>query len=248
MMVDWFSGTVDPATQRATLSCAVAMLLAFFAFPCLPVFAAGSPTNAREAQIAVMADMNSAGPDQLNIHIIDSTDKDELLIIARSIGTKLHAQPTGLAFKTGDPDFIKDKGIGLDFLLPVVPRGEGYLPLAPIIEALAPHVGKMRLLYIIQGPFTYRGYQQYENDDIQVTVDPPEQTQPNSGIPLAFYGVNAIIKNPQLKTVPIPRYPQDAAQTNRSWKLSPLWWIFIAGALGAGIGVILSKLLPRRQR
>ncbi len=249
MMVVRFSGTVDPAAQRATFRCAVVLLLGLTLCFLRPLAAATpAAVTDREAQIAVMADMSANGPDQLNIRILNSTDQDELRAIAAGIGDKLHAEPTGLSFTTGDPNYITDHSVGLDFLLPVVPRGEGYLPLAPIIEAFAPHVGKIRLLYIIRGSFTYQGYQEYRNRDFAVTVDPPEKTPLASGTPLAFYGVNAIIKNPSLKSAPMPRYPREEGFISRASRMSPWWWILLAGVLGAGMGLVLAKLLPRRQR
>ncbi|OPZ86310.1 MAG: hypothetical protein BWY76_01008 [bacterium ADurb.Bin429] len=207
---------------------------------------AESPPSRGKAYVAVNADVSDrAGRDTVSIRIVNNTDRKKLLEIALALGVKLNTSPEGMTYAAGDPRFVEDGGIGLEFTMPVVPRGDGTLPIAPFIEVLARHVSELQILYIIQGPFTYRGVQQYTENGIRVTVDPPETTPPNAPMAMAFYGINVSMDNPTPGPVQIPRYsPQEGHA--RAWRIvGILGLILLAGLIGAGVGLLAVRLLAR---
>jgi len=206
--------------------------------------ASAEPPPARgKAYVAVNADVSArAGRDTVSIRIVNNTDRNRLLEIALALGVKLKSSPEGMTYAAGDPRFVEDSGIGLAFTMPVVPRGDGTLPIAPFVETLAPHVSELQLLYIIQGPFTYRGVQHYADHGVRVTVDPPETTPPNAPIAMAFYGIHVTMDTPAPGPVSIPRYsPQEGRA--RLWRIGG--WILLAGLIGAGAGLVVARLLAR---
>ncbi|MHB9025395.1 MAG: hypothetical protein ACYC7E_14700 [Armatimonadota bacterium] len=236
-MIVGLSRTISPISLLFLLCCAG------FARPAVaePV----NPDSRGKAMVMVVADLLSASPvDRVSIHIVNNTDKTLLTGIAQALGTKLKAAPAKLKFEKGDPRFVDDKGIGLDFDLPVVPRGESFLPIAPFIEAFAPHVSHLRIVYYLQGPFDYKGYERYEEKGASFTVDPPETPSTDSNVPLAFYGVNVIIKNPALTTMSVPNYPT-APGARRG--LSTLMLGLLIGMAVMAIGIILALMLSRWQ-
>ena len=195
--------------------------------------------------IAIRADMSaSSATDMVSLRIVDNTDRTILSDIAGALAAQLHATAPDLTFKTGDPRFIKDRGIGVEFRAPVVPRGESYLPVAPFITACARYAGRLRILYIIQGAFTYHGFQQYQQPDVSFTVDKPEQiTVPE---PLAFYGMNVIINNPTPGAAQIPNYPVEAIAAARKHAVDVrVFLLAIAGIIGLALGLLLVALLLR---
>ena len=198
-----------------------------------------------EALVVVQANViDSSKTDTVNISITGSMDEQRLREIADVLGEKFNAKPADLVRIEGDPSFFEKKTVGFDLQLPVVPRGEGYLPVAPFIEAFAPHVSRLRIAYLIQGQFTYRGYQKFERSDVTFTVDPPEVSPANSPVPTSFYGVNVIIKSPTLSADPIPHYPKPKTP----WGIPPwLLIIVIGGLVGAAVGVFLTMFLPHKR-
>ena len=201
-----------------------------------------------EAKIGITADLTAGTPDDLvTIRMVDCTDRDRLAAIARDLGARLHAEPTDLVFKAGDPRFVTDSGIGLDFRLPVVTRGESYLPIAPFIDAFAPYASRLRILYVIRGEFTYRGFQQYDRPDVSFTVDPPTILPPELHTPLAFYGMDVKIKNPALGQVALPNYPvqETPASPPAPSPAHRMVLIMLASLIGAAVGLLLVVLLWR---
>jgi hypothetical protein len=217
-------------------------------FIALCVLACASPLHADppargKAFVAVNADISDpAGRDTISIRIVDNTDKAKLMDIVLALGVKMRTAPDDMKYAVGDPQYVEDSGIGLECTMPMVPRGDGYLPIAPFIETLAPYVSEVQILYIIQGPFTYRGIQRYEKNGVRVTVDPPESAPAGAPVQMAFYGMHATITDPTPGNVSIPHYsPQEGRA--RIWRI--LGWVLLAGLLGAGIGILVARLLMR---
>ncbi len=194
------------------------------------------------ANIGVSVDLTDPHlQDQVTIHIVGNTDEQTLKNIVYELGDKFRATPINLAWSVVDRGMVLDEGIGIDFQLPVLPKSEQYLPIAPFIEVMAPHVTRLRILYIIKGKFTYRGIQDFQSPDVQVTVDPPQKSPADSPDPLAFYGISAIIKNPKLETVAIPNYAADQRSAGMPW-----WVLVLAAAcFGAAAGMLVLLFLPR---
>jgi len=204
-----------------------------------------APRERGEALVAVKANMQSNESDLISLRIRNNADSAVLQTIASELSRKFRAQPINVNIRAGDPDMINGQSLGLDMCLPVVPRGEGYLPIAPFIEAFAPYASSLQIVYIISGPFTYHGYQSYSNPDVSFTVDPPEISPTGTGIPLAFYGVNVTIANSSLTSVPAPHDPLNKHVRTRGHL--PIWVIIvIAGLLGAGIGFLAIKFMPKQ--
>jgi hypothetical protein len=202
------------------------------------------PENRGKAYVGVVADLASPTlVDQVNIHIVNNKDQQLLTRIAQTLGSKLKGTPTKFKFVTGDPAFVNDPGIGLDFSLPVVPRGESYLPIAPFIEAFAPYVSHLDIMYFIRGQFVYKGYQSFEQKDVIFKVSLPDVSSQQTDEPLAIYGVNVIIKNPSLTTVPVSNYP--TAGTRRGF--GTLLWGLIIGIAVMAVGIALALVLSRWQ-
>jgi len=215
------------------------MVLLFF-----PVAARSAPTPQRgKAEIGIQSDLTlPAAPDKITIRIVDNTDRQVLTDIANTLGQRFNFTPLRMTFGSGDPQYIQDRGIGLECYIPVVPRqAGGYLPLAPFLEACAPYVSELQIVYFIQGPYAGQGYEPYKSRDVSLTIDSPEQT--NMGTPLAFYGLRAIIKNPDLGGTLSSRH--SGGGTPRSRLLTLFGMIGLAGLIGATVGLILTKVLAR---
>ncbi|HEY3379771.1 MAG TPA: hypothetical protein VGL77_20035 [Armatimonadota bacterium] len=201
-----------------------------------------------EARVSIFADLTAASPiDQISFRIMNNSDPALLQRIAQTLGTKFGAAPVQLRLVNGDPDFPDDKSAAAEFYAPIVPRGEGYLPIKPYVEAFAPYATRVRIVYFVKGPFAYRGYvNPYASHDVTFTVEMPENITPQGAEPLAFYGVDVIIKNPALTAFPLANYPDETRKTTRTlvWRL----------ALAAGVaiiiimlGMLLALFLLRRQ-
>ena len=222
--------------------CAPLLLLALCLLP--PARAADAPPSRGAAQVAVMTNLTSTNPtDVVTIRLVAHRDKDVLLRLASTLGDKFGNKPLYFSFEEPDPTFVADKGIGLNFQLPVVPRNEGYLPIAPFIETFAPYASRLRILYYVQGPFTYRGYQHYQHPDVSFNVMMPDPG-PQTSVPLAFYGVDVMIKNPSLTTMTIPNYPTTPG-TKKSRGI-PVFILFaLAIVIGVSGGVLLVMLIAQ---
>jgi hypothetical protein len=224
------------------ITCVWPLLIALLALGVAAPPAAAQAARGK-AIVGVMADMTAAGAaDSVTIRIVDNTDKAKLLDIALALGTKLNTSPDHLEYTTGHADYISDKGIALTFTMPVVPRNDGFLPIAPFVVALAPHAAEVQIGYMVQGAFTYRGVQQFAADGVRVSVDPPDVSPPGVGTPMAIYAVNVLISDPNLHAVAMPRYANEKVQ-HPIWRI--LLWILLAGLIGAGIGLVGAKLLER---
>lgn len=219
----------------------------FLATLCLLVATPALAADLRgRANVAVMVDLaGNPADDAVTIHLVGNKDRAILSQLAGALGQKFRATPVDMRFVTGDPAFVADGGIGLDLTMPIVPRDEAYLPVAPFIEAFAPYAADLRIVYVVQGDFAYRGYQHYEDANVAFTMDPPE-IAPNSPVPFAFYGMHVKIKNPSLTTLDISKYPE-AAKTAGFPRL-PAWMVIaFAAAFGAAIGIILLQFIPRKR-
>lgn len=201
------------------------------------------PPARGQVEIGIVTDMaNASTPDTVSIHIFDNTDRQLLTDIANQLGQRFKVQPTNLAFKTGDAQFIDDKGIGLDFQMMAVPRGQGgYLPLVPFIEVLAPYASQLRIVTVISGPYNTLGYEQYHHPDVSVAYDQPQSTPPECKTPVAFYSLHATINNPSINPTQIPT--GNGKTRNRLLLLFGL--LVLAGMVGASVGLLLTKTLTR---
>jgi hypothetical protein len=124
-----------------------------------------------------------------------------------------------------------------------VPRNESYLPIGPYVAALAPYASHVRILYIINGPFTYYGFESFTRPDVSFTVEKPQEIfQP---IHRAFYGVDVIIKNPAPDAVTIPNYPPSSPPWRRPWPLGRVIIPVLAGMVGLAVGLLLVVMLLR---
>lgn len=205
--------------------------------------AGADPPQRGEAQVAVIAHLDQpAETDQVSIRLVGNADPKPLQDLALTLGAKIKATPLGMSYTTGDPEFIRDKSIGLEFTMPVVPRHDGYLPIAPFVEVFAPHVSELRIVYIVHGNFRYRGVNYYKRRGLSVTVDPPE-VNANAPDPIAFYGIHVMISNPSLTSVEMPRYAAEANPWLRVLRVLGL--VLLAGVVGAGIGILFAKWLAR---
>jgi len=212
-------------------------------FTYLPVVAQPSPDRGR-ASIMVGADVfNSPDADKIIIRIVDNTDERLLANIAEKLGQRFHAKPTNLSYETYDTnEFITDKGIGLNFYLPVLPREQGHaLPLAPFIEVFAPYVSHLQMLCLIKGNYACTGYESYRNPEVKLKLEDPVPS--NNALQTAFYGVRADIASPilhpQLWQMPLGR----GSKNNRILVL--FGYIVLAGIIGATIGLFLSLIFRR---
>jgi hypothetical protein len=193
------------------------------------------------AEVAVSADLTATSPvDFVTLRIPEATDRKQLSAIATALGTHFGTPPAGLSFNTGDPEFIADKGLGLECQLPVVPRQAAYLPIEPFIRAFAPYVSRLRILYIIKGPFTYRGFQQYHHRDVDISVEPPAPA--NALLPVGFYSVEVTIHNPHLAALNLPR---EVSPPARPFWQHPLLRLGVAALVGISIGLVLALWLAR---
>ena len=244
MITNGFSNADRPSPgPRCFLRSARMCLLFVLCAIQYPMAAPAAAGERGRAMVAVYADLLSGPADKVSIRLVDRRDKQALTEIATLLGTKFNAVPEKLTFQSGDPMIIEKEDLGADFFLPVVPRSERILPIAPFIETFAPYASQLRIVFIVRGPFTYQGYQTYQHPDVTYTVDPPDMSTAKLGIPLAFYGVNVNIRNPSLTSASLAPY-QKPSHTRRG-RLPVYLWLLFAGAAGAIAGVILSRMLIR---
>lgn len=235
-----------PMTQRLctrAITVMAGVLLCCLLFTTTPT-AAQSPASTEQrgvAEVAVSANLNAKSPrDRVSIRIVNNTNRARLETIIHVLGEKFDARPSAPIFATGDPDIIEDPGIGAAFTLPVVPRSEAYLPVAPFIEAFAPYVAEVHLAYIIDGPFENRGCRTFENPDATFTVSAPDRADAGDR---AFYAIRAQIKNPALTSVPAPKYAVQYGTKGTGRKhASPIILLALAALIGISGGVLLAML------
>lgn len=211
---------------------------------------ADKPIDARgEARIVIIADTRSTSPaDEISLRLMNNSDQGLLTALVRSLGEKFGMQPAAPQYFTGDDNDASDKSAAVKFYASIVPRGEGYLPIAPFVEAFAPYASRLRILYIIKGPFVYRGYQTpYQDRDVAFSVDLPKSLAQNPNEPLAFYGIDVNIKNPTLTTLTLPKYPEEERQRRLISRKRVALAAGVALAIIA-LGLFLSQLLPLRKK
>jgi hypothetical protein len=195
------------------------------------------------AEIGVIANLDGADPlDNVSIRLQDNTDRELLTRVAQAVADKLNAEPADVVIGKPDPEIVRDPGLGLECHMPVVPRVGGTLPIGPFIEALAPYARVINIVYVVQGPFTYTGYERFSRADVEYTVDHPEQSAADGAQPVAFYGVHAIIKRPTIQAA-IPDAPP-ISRRRLVWLI--VLGVVLAGIVGACVGLILVRLLPKR--
>lgn len=199
-----------------------------------------------EARVSIIADLTSPIPvDDVSIRIMNSRDQMLLSSLVQELGGKFGAQPTQVQYVNGDPEFPDDTSAAVEFNLPIVPRGAGYLPLAPFIEAFAPYAARLRIVYDIKGSFMYRGYiNPYTSHDISFTVDSPPLISPN--VPEAFYSYDIKIKNSSLTKANLPNYPGKETSTGSS-KYSRIALAVGAAIIILSLGFLLALFLPKRK-
>lgn len=244
MITNGFSSADSPSPrQRRVLRLARMSFLLLLCALLIPTAAQEAPEERGSAMVAVYTDLLSERSDKISIRLVNRNDKAMLTEIITALGAKFNAAPEKLTFQRGDPQLMAEDDLGADFYLPVVPRGERVLPIAPFIETFAPYASQLRIVFIVQGPFTYQGYQKYEHPDVSFTVDPPDTNAAKLGVPLAFYGVNVTIRNPSLTSASLPSNTERRhAQRGR---LPVYLWLLFAGVAGALAGVLLSRMLTR---
>ena len=231
--------------RQATFPAVCLFLMIISALLLIPLRVSAQSSVAPErgqVRVLVQADLSHApDADQVIIRIVDNTDKQLLANIAEQLGERFHAQPTNITFEAGNREFIKDKGIGVNFYLPVLPREQGHaLPVAPFLEVLAPYASHLQMLYLIQGDYACTGYESYRNAAVTLA---PEPVRNAAALHIAFYGLRAEISSPNL-TGSLPQTPGRAGKhNNRILKL--LGFLVLAGAIGALIGLGLSIILNR---
>jgi len=209
----------------------------------MPVSAQQAQYERATAQVMVLSSLQSRqGVDIVTIRLTDNTDQDVLMHIAKEIGRKTHTEPTFFSYEmhpTGE--WITDTGINLQFQMPLVPRTPagyaGHFPIAPFIEAFAPYAKRLEMLLLIDGAFTYQGYRQHDSADYTFTV----HADVNPDTPLAFYSVDAIIKNPTMTSAQLANTPADA----RRWHIHWAVWLGLAILIGVLGGALLAMLFAR---
>ncbi len=249
MQICGLAGVINKCVRsRASYLSAFILLLALF--PCFSFAQQSASVAAPVAEpieVGIMCDLTNTASslDVVSIRLPDNIDEKKLYDIAGVLGTKFKALPQNISIQKGDPLTIKDPGIGILLQLPVVPRGtSGVLPLSPFIETLAQYSTSINLVYIINGQFTYNGYEQYEDKDIKVEFPSPKIM--DGQVPAAFYGANITIRNQQLVTSNIPDVKiQLAKKSNWLWTL--IFGILIAGIIGALAGIFITVFLPRMK-
>ena len=198
-------------------------------------------------EVGVMCDLTvgESNLDLVTIRLPYNIDEKKLYDIVGVLGTKFNALPQNISIQKGDPLTIKDPGIGIQLQLPVVPRGtSGVLPLAPFIETLARYSTTINLVYVINGKFTYNGYEKYEDQDIKVEFPSPNIMA--GPVPAAFYEAKIYIHNQQLLVSKIPDIKIPPVKKS-NWLWTLIFGIFIAGTLGAMIGIFITIYLPRMK-
>ena len=212
---------------------------------CLLTSVAQAADTRAEARVGIISDQTAPTlSDDISIRLMNVSDQTILDHIVQTLGAKLNAVPVKVVFTRDNDNFPQEAGLAVSFKAPVVPRGAGYLPIAPFVEALAPYAKRLRLAYVVKGPFQYRGYREtYADKDVSFTVKMP----PAGDNQQAFYSMDVAISNPALTTVTFPNYPEQGNQSPaRNYSR-------IALALGAAImilalGMLLALFLPRKKR
>jgi len=212
--------------------------------PLLTAATAAADTRT-EARVGIISDQTAPVlGDDVSIRLMNVSDQAMLDRIVQALGAKFNAVPVKVVYTRENDEFPQDAGLAVSFKVPVVPRGAGYLPIAPFVEALAPYAKRLRLAYVVKGPFVYRGYREtYSDKDISFTVKIP----PDGNNQQAFYSMDVAISNPSLTSVAFTNYPEQGNKTPARNHLR------IALALGAAIiilalGLLLALLLPRKKQ
>ncbi len=220
------------------------ILIVAIPFIVTAILIAQNPEDRGTAEIGVMADFTTPGkPNLISLRIIGSNDQLKLQNIANLLGYKVGAQPVLLGFSNGDPNIITETGVGLDFQLPIM-TNDGYLPIGPLAEACAPYVSTLKIVYVIHGNYTYKGFENYQDADISYNVPAPESAN-NAATPIAFYRANVIIKKKNISAAKIPRSKQEKQQ--RQSKVA-LLIVFLA-ILGIGVttGILLARAAAKHR-
>lgn len=200
-----------------------------------------------ETQIAVMVNFNNPSPDdEIAIRLIHNADQKVLENLVTKLSEKFHATPKNVKYDTVSGIDEQKQGTAVIFNMPIVPRTERYLPIAPFVEAFAVYTNRLRIIYSVQGSFTYKGYEKpYTDSDVAFTVDIKKTAIPNSENSLAFYEMDVNIKNPAITRTKFANYPPSAPLKKRG---TPALLLAIGVAvIILGIGVGLAYLLRCRK-
>jgi len=198
----------------------------------LPLWAQSDADDPRgTALVAVLCNLTDANIlDTVIISIKDQEDKDVLLQLSDALGQKFGTPPTFQSFERGTPPF-SDGALGLNFYMPIVKNDAATLPISPFLEVFAPYARHLRMIFIIQGPFTHRGYTKFENADVSFTVGQKEW----------WYEVDAIITNPLLTSATYTdNLPAGYGKTSRrNFMLYLLFGLAIVIGVSGGLLLIL---------
>lgn len=228
---------------RRFLPAAVLALACLAAFAPARLIAQGARGEAQVAIISILA--NPAPTDEISIRLMNRTDRETLERILQALAARFGAAPAGVKYTEKNVDNPDYAGIAVTCTLPIVPRGESYLPIAPFAQAFAPYVQRVRMVYDIKGDYAYRGYlQPYADRDLSFTVTPRINTANTTE---AFYEMDINIKNSSLTSVAFLNYPEQGRRPHSSR--------YVRLVLAAGVaiiilalGLLLALLLPQRKK
>ena len=191
-----------------------------------------------QIQIAVVSELAFHPTyDEVAIKMVGYHDEELLRNIALKIGEQFRATPSNYVLAKENADFEDDNSYQLRFNLPIVPRGQEYLPIEPFIVASAPYAKQVRIAYYIIGNFNYRGYRaNYSDKQVDFAVDVPKTL----GGVRSIYGIEANIKNKDLKELNLPKYPPIKNRTR-------LILALCIGAIIIALGVILAVFSSSKQ-
>ena len=224
------------------------IILLLLAFSCLSLLSQEGQTSdvksppawdKTEIQIAVISALDlSPYADEIAIKMVGYHDEKLLEGIALKIAEQFRSKPANFSLATENADFEDDNSYQLKFNLPIVPRGQEYLPIEPFLVASAPYAKKIRIVYCIIGNFNYRGYSSnYKDKYISFSVDLPKKL----GGAYSFYGIEADIKNKDFTELNIPIYEPKAKNITKIIVAISIGLIIIA------LGVILAIFLSSKQ-
>lgn len=245
MPINHMVSAINSLTQRVLSRwvCFPFLLLALLAL----MLPAPAQNVRNTAEVAIMANLTDSSPlDTVTICMKGSQDKDLLIRLANALGAKYNTAPTFFRFETGEPPFSEGE-LGLTFDMPVLSNGRQTLPIAGFLETFAPYSARLRIVYIINGPFTNIGSQQIDNPDFALKVTANATPTANLSTPLAIYDVDAIIKNPALGSVSYADNPAGNGTTKRRGML-PIFILFaLAVIIGVSGGIIITMLLKQSK-